>query len=167
MADKKLIIAVIAIAVIAVAAIGIYLIVTAEEKNQYAEYTVSGSAPGMTFDGTMRMTVIGETTDQYHVKYDFKVYATAGGVRTALINESQTEWVDKDDSSGWDMGTKVRTETITTAKWGDKAVDVYELIESGDKTTSYVGVADGVPYKMVMETGGFKIIFDLTKTNMF
>ena len=170
MADNKLIIAVVVIAVVAVAAVGIYLIMDSNKETangSYVEYDVAGSYGGTTYDGTVKMTILSETSKKYKMEYVYNVYQTTGGVRSPLMVMTETEWEDKSASGGQDFGVKQGTpETLTTA-WGPKTVDKYVSAVPGEPTmTTYVGQADGIPYKLVMTTDTFTLTFTLKATNM-
>ena len=173
-ADKKIIYAIVVIAVIAVAAVGIYLLINNDKEKpvgEYAEYTVSGSAGATTFSGTMKVTVVSETSKQYKIEYVYDIYQTTSGVKTPFMVDTETVWENKNDLGGRDMGVKQgSTTTITTSKWGSKEVDVYVNAVPGEPTmTTYVGTADGIPYRMTMTVpaSSINITFNLSDTNLF
>jgi len=169
MTDKKIIFAAIAIAVVAVAAVGIYLLVDANKETPvgaYAEYEVTGSYGGTTFDGTVKITIVSETSKKYKVEYVYNIYETTGGVRNPLMVMTETQWESKNDSGGRDLGVKQGTETITT-DWGPKTVDKYVSAIPGEPAmVTYVGQADGIPYKIVINDI-YTLTFTLKTTNMF
>jgi len=159
---KTAIIIVAAIAVVAVAAAGLYFFVLNNEKHDYLEYTVTSTSPGVTVDGTMRITFLGETDTQMQIKFDYNFNITAEGA-TISVKYSETEWVDKDADIGWDMGEKKGTAVIDT-KWGPKNVDIYEETDGGETIRWYI--AGKIPYKMELITPGYTLTVQLSKTNM-
>ena len=150
--------------IIVIAAVGIILLIGEKEKpvGEYAEYGITGSYGATTFDGTMRVTIVSEKSNQYKVETKYELYQTVGGVRTLLADENETEWQDKNDYA--DIGIKTESTTIT-AKWGAKTVDVYTDTKDGRTTTTYIGVDDGVPYRLVSLEAGLTLTFDLKDTN--
>ena len=170
MTDKKVIYAAVAIAVVAVAAIGVFLLLDSNKETPvgtFAEYDVSGSYGATTFDGTVKITIVSETSKKYKIETVYNVYETTGGVRSPMMVMTETAWENKSAAGGQDFGVKQGTpETLTTA-WGPKTVDKYVSAVPGEPTaTTYVGQTDGVPYKMVVVVDLVTLTFTLTDTNL-
>ncbi|MCL2711730.1 MAG: hypothetical protein FWD37_00430 [Methanomassiliicoccaceae archaeon] len=152
------------VAIVGVASVAGYLILTGENSSvgEYSTYVVLGNNGSSSIDGTFTIKIVDENSSQYQIQYDYAMYMTTSGKRTAFYIDSEREWEDKEDYES--PGVKTGSEVIST-KWGNRNADIYTKVIDGETTKVHIG-KDGILYRIEMNIDGVSLIFVLTSTNL-